>query len=118
MAGSLVRQGRSLVAFGSTLTNIAAGATATINVPVSEAGILGRMVVAAGANLQNLTIDRIELNNDLLQSGASTSGELWGATSFYNSAFAIPVAVNDRLNITITNTGAAAAATVVSFTAA
>jgi len=118
MAGSLVRQGRSLVAFGSAQTTIGAAATATINVPVSEAGILGRMVISAGTNLPNLTIDRIELNNDLLQSGASTAGELWGATSFYNSAFAIPVAVNDRLNITVTNTGAGAAAVSVNFTAA
>ncbi len=118
MAGSLVRQGRSLVAFGSTRTNVGIGATAVINVPITEAGILGRMILAAGANLPDFDVGSVELNNDLLQSGPATSGESWGAQSFYNSAFAIPVAVNDILNVTVTNNGAAAADIVVSFTAA
>lgn len=118
MAGSLVRQGRSLVAFGSARTNVGAGATVIINIPITEAGILGRMILAAGANLIDFDVNSIELNNDLLQSGQTTSGEAWGAQSFYSSAFAIPVAVNDVLNVTVTNTAAAAADIVVTFTAA
>lgn len=118
MAGSLVRQGRSLVAFGSLRTAVAAGATAIINIPVTEAGILGRMIVSAGTAQPDLDINSIELNNDLLQSGQATNGEAWGAQSFYNSAFAIPVAVNDILNVTVTNTGAAPASVQVTFTAA
>lgn len=126
MAESIIRQGRSLVAFGSTSLAAATGAgTHTITVPVTEPGILGRLVIGvSNADALITTVDRIELNNDLLMSGDSLPIQLFSAggesnsAAVYNPALGMAVAVNDSLLVTVTNSAATTDAITVAFTAA
>jgi len=123
-AESIIRQGRSLICFGSTTIPAAtAAATTTVTVPVTEAGILGRLVLGiSDADALAATVDRIELNNDLMTSGDNVPAALFSAggetnAAVYNPALGVAVSVNDSLLVTITH-GILANPLTVAFTAA
>jgi len=110
--GTHKNQGRLLVAVGGPgVTPIAAGATAIIQFQITEAGWLDLLTLSetVTGNLFGLTLDLAEHNNVNLSSGTLP------AESF--SAFALPGSnphfgrwanVNDQVQLTITNTTAAA----------
>lgn len=124
MAESIIRQGRSLICFGSTTVPAAAATTWTVTVPITEPGILGRLVLGiSDADALVCTVDRIELNNDLLTSGDNVPAALFAAggetnAAVYNPALGMAVAVNDSLLVTLTSSGATTSPVTVSFTAA
>jgi hypothetical protein len=123
-AESIIRQGRSLICFGSTtLAAATAAGTTTITVPITEAGILGRLVIGiSDVDALGATVDRIELNNDLMTSGDNVPAALFACggetnAAVYNPALGVAVSVNDSLLVTLTHLVTANPITV-AFTAA
>lgn len=102
--GSLFRGGRNVVGFGATDTSIAAGATEEITIPIRERGVLGHFVVgAAAAELTELIITSIKLNNDELISG-EVPAAMFAADAVRSPAFGHRVNVSDQLTVSVKNT--------------
>ena len=106
--GSIFRGGRSIVAYGAGIDDIAPGTTEEIVVPVREEGVLGKLVLdGTAAGLAGLVVTSITVNNDELISG-EVPAAMFSNDSTLSPGFGHRVQVSDQVSVRLRNAGAAA----------